>query len=904
MKNFSEIKRKLPPYPVYKAFFIPYRDENDIVDVREVRLEDVENWGRVLNRLRSFLNRVFDFLKETSIFGKLDETARLEFVGDMIVLFFRLPLLKELLPSVAPNPLKAYLFFRLLDVPLNEGEDVLTFTKTFYDKDILKNFLKTSVLSDFNDPELCNLIEKCWFSLPADTRPVFNTSGLIPHLLLTSALSWSMGIRDGLSRKSIALLRLAALLHDAGKPFRYEDHVNASIEVCEALLEGLIEREDVERIGELIKAHHAEAESDETRILREADRVSSAIDRLRGLAEEIIEHQITSVASTYGLNAKLAYGVGPGAREFWIKLNEESPNLIYDLSKLFVQEIRRRSDGFLKQLPTRGKVVNGIELILIDIGSIQEFITRSSDLRCVTASSLVVDTLTIAYIPSIIQRMGTRASQSYWVPLESMIYTAGGNVEAILPRKLIDDIEDVIRDLSKRIPLPLRFIHVPLNEDYAVTRLEMAKTAYLKKMEIMPSTEVPEKIEIQGIRKLCKICFLQHPSKEIHTPEGVKEVCDTCSKLYEIGSSIHFKQKYINEMRVGSLYSSPQEKFGLDWNDAGEKIIEILAGHDGEELKELSEGKIEYRNLAVLKLDGNLMGLFMSTCVSPTDAYERSARIDIALKRAMEKAIMYIFEGIKNVSNDNDAFKAAVQIKLGILYAGGDDAMIFMPSWAAPVFSLIVGEEFTKNMGGMRGVSIGLAVGKSKASIWALISAASGLLEKSKGIIGRKEPSTSAICFDVSDNVLTRTSIEMRFEELKNDKLTIQPLRIAEGAQGFKELVSLIIDSSGDYVDIASKSYLLSRFKKENEEQKRAKNLRSALLGMMTTVGSLLEGSKAVDKRYLVFMYPIYAKRQVERGVDKKESYQSIWKISLPETGELPYSDIHRLIKIMGGGAI
>jgi len=47
----------------------------------------------------------------------------------------------------------------------------------------------------------------------------------------------------------------------------------------------------------------------------------------------------------------------------------------------------------------------------------------------------------------------------------------------------------------------------------------------------------------------------------VSTPEGDVSVCETCKKLYEAGSEMHFKPKWERLVRVGRLRFVPKEVF-------------------------------------------------------------------------------------------------------------------------------------------------------------------------------------------------------------------------------------------------------------------------------------------------------------------------------------------------------
>lgn len=940
MSDFDKITFKQPSYPIYKAFIIPYRLGDSVYDVIEVGSKEVDQWRNMLKRLKSFLLKAMEVLSSGG--RKLEDHERLEILGDLITLFLRAPLNREVLPGLVPNPLKAYAFMKLtrLEDFFEEWKrlefDPLEFTRMFYGSysERLKKYPEgklLNVLGELETAEIADILESCWFLIPADTRPILNNGSLLSHLLLTSAIAWSMAVNRGLSdRRDLARLRLAAMLHDIGKPFRYEDHVRASIEVAEELLRGILREDDIRIITDLIREHHyLHPRSDLGEIIKEADRFASAIDRLRMLLDR---HFIDLKSQLEDLARELGYASLNEAFEdwkFWQRVHEKYD--IKSLSERFVKRLRETTKNFtiaLSEIDEAKENSRNIKVVLIDVGGIQSFIYRSHSLRQVAAASLVVDSLVMAYIVAYIQRI---MSPKYWFPYESFLYTAGGNVELLVPEVLLKDIENKISELSDSLVkygISLRIASAELYENYSRTLEELMAAMALNKVRIVHKqyqvdTSVMAK---KGVRNICKFCFTEPPTKRVPTPEGEIEACEICYRLNEIGLNVHFKRKYESPFEIDGKIYSPADTFGIPWDGetrikASEKIMELIAGHDRNEL----ERSARMRNIAVIKVDGTLMGALMATSLSIADAYERSARIDLALKKALDTAIREIYSGVKRL-DESEAARAALSIKMGMLYAGGDDAVIFVPSWSSPLIALVLGKEFLSNLGRVRGLSIGVAVASPKANVWALIDAASQLMKEAKEEArkGIEEGSAkSFICFDIVEaGDLSSSTVAERLASLRREKLTIQPLSIED----FERMLCGILtqgreasEGTYSYSDIARICYLASRNvdilgsgPKSKSTKEEVEKIQDGLKEIREAISKTIQAAKSMiaevesTEQYLSYAFSIayiYACRQFARL--GKKSYEFVRSL-IPDKLDLQssLSDVDRLIKIIGGGMI
>jgi len=890
-------KYQSPPYPVYKSYFVPYFDpqNGDVLDVREVTRSDVEEcWRKMLEEMRQFL--------QYSLSGTAG-VRRLELTGDMIVLFLKAPLLREPLEQLLPSPLKLLICMRILNAvePRLELEelDPIAFCSRAYrvyemwermkDRENMSRALE--ILTKAQD-----FVEKCWFIFPADSRPLLNSSGLIPHSLVTSALAWIFAFSEKISREECAIIRLASLLHDFGKPFDIFNHVLASRKVAEFLLSEIIDDDSLRQVLELIEHHHDERHQ-LGRIIVRADRLASASDRLGNLLKKRLEKILG-----YQLSDEEIY-----RWEFWRNLHMRDGQLIRLLSEKLVREMRENTEWFtsLKKVLEEARdlvcePVNEAVVVCIDSGGIQDFISKRQELRSLGAASFTVDCLVMVQIPSLLQARFEKENET-WLPLETILYSSGGNVTLLLPSQSQGMVEKLKDELNKYLlgvdpSLRLRLVSVQFRPLYFLLSEDLGRELGLSKIRI-EKKEMPVII----MDKPCKTCQM------LPRVDG-KDECTTCRALYDLGTEFHFKRRWEGSFKVGDLEIIPSKCFGKEWGKVGDNIMAIIAGHDFEEL----ESGMEKRDYAVLSADGNIMGTFMGTSITLTDMYERSARIDLALKRAFEESALELRKALKEIGG-NAVCKTLAVLKLGLLYIGGDDTLLLLPSWLAPIISCSLAEKFLKYMGGARGISIGIAAGPYTSPVWSLIDAARKLQSKAKeGKKVREEMkgAKSSVCLDISDVVLSKTSVEQRREVMEKERSSDQPFLIGENENSLRSLIELIMEKEGENIYVAaygvSHPQLLEKasdnLKKEIEKiPKDLKKIRQILREAVTASRNLISSQDAglVNKLCMVYLM----KEMNRSKEEEKPIYLKLLRF-FTSKGNSTYGDVDLLIKILGGGVI
>lgn len=903
------------PYPVYRGLRVPLWEEGRLACVRRVTDSDRKELLEVLNRLKGLLGELVKLWQQ---FGVREEEL-LERIADAVAVFFKAPLLLEASP-IAPTPLKAFAYLLLLPEKLIREEKVVIESPYEFAKALTGvPGVEFKSLETLFDPRTSELVFNAWVKFPADTRPGYNTSSLVAHALLTSALAWAIECNRGVDRRRQALVRLAAMLHDLGKVIDPERHYEASEQLARMLLGGLIRDELVVAIATTVREHHI---VDST--LKVADGLAAAGDRLGYAVDVILGEKLKRIEEVLKLDR--------GSWEFWRMAYERvdklrsadivREDLVAELTQEFLDGLERGVGLKLSEEP--GERASGVSLILVDVGSVQSFVFRSQEIRIVSAASYLVDLVVHAHFLAYLRANNLR------VPPEAVLYSGGGTTLFLLPENMAERVCELAGKYKELVDLPIYAARAPFSTSYPYVSKLLFQDMALRKNAVKLEGAHEEPAD-----RVCRFCYSAPVKSSVPTPEGQVEACKTCGQLYKLASEFHFKAKWNSRVSVAGALFSPQEAFGVEWDKISKYIMEVIAGHSFEELE---RPEVRRRDYSVVKFDGNLMGSFMLEAVSFSDAVERSFRIDVAIKRAYLKALEALYRGVEEAADSRGAMRAVSQVYLGTIYMGGDDGMLLSPSWTAPLLAHFIVEEFCKQLGLKRGLTAAVVAGPATMSLWSLVDCANELMRVAKVVAKtRGDASTGALIFDLyesgspsgssaverfrllSDRVaaLFGSSEEVREARSRRNADSAQPylidLREREGSEAWRTVFRLIfgLDGWSDqtnfdlYRHALRNAYLTSRLREDQkgaEEREKLNNLRNAIMRVW---------SEVANSQYWRELFYVYVLRQRQREVKElTEAYEKLAELvratllrAPMREGVVPLADLLILIKFAGGGA-
>ena len=766
---------------VYAGHIVPLMNDNEErVWVSEAPLDEFRKY---LDLLEKQLSNYLAIIKE-----EVDDIAsQAQAAADFIVAFFRLPLTSVALPPrlrgvelPTPNELfwlwvltrrvpyarRFWKEIKLSDVKLDAFRDLVSKCKAvrflYEEGGLFRESLRPR--SEFK-----RLSWEMFTKIPADTRPSNNTSMLIPHLLSTAGIASSLYLSGGsVNLLEYAVLRLAALLHDIGKPEAWlrsgregiVSHPEVSADIARKILSGLDER-IVDAVCVLIRYHHSpesvkgsvnidEEKVDLARlaqIIRDADTASSSVDRLVDICLDDISDVLRE---PQGKVKDMLKRSGKEVWEYWIKRQESIPEATEKAAKKLFYK------GWSWPAPPGSKY--DAYLIGVDIRGIQTYIYRE-DLRTLVGGSLAVDLLTIFVIPrSLVEVLDLQP--------ENLIYAGGGMVFAFsrrLDERKIRELKTEARKVLCNLGLSFVVAQAQLTSDWRSTINELSARLATRKLLYKPTGRP---LILLGFDETCESC-----RRGVVIDREVR-ICEECKALRSMGKTLFFGSK-LEKLREEGLIEQETERI-LGY------VMEWLSGSEA--------GSPRMGNIAVVKADGNLMGLFMSSAVSPTDAITRSIRVDYALKRGLTE----VYEELGRLSGDEDSARLFV----GTLYAGGDDLMAIWPSYLTVPAVLILSYWFWREMGGTRQLSVGMAGGKSRHNVWALAATAEELLTTCKRELRRCMESMGMKSLEGVDRFMINVSCIVSFllsdsqmtlpswvDDLKDNPFTSQPLALYKASR-------------------------------------------------------------------------------------------------------------------------
>jgi hypothetical protein len=878
---------------VIRGYILPKRGPDDSpVYVESI---DEESAKKMFEEFTDLVKGVLDIFTNNGK-NRITNAKKLSVFLDSLVAYFKslafigpIPMETDV-TKIMPASLQS-LFIYLSHRELLRGSAIIP-----YKKDGLENLEELSKYAG----ETAKLyseekIEKFYDVLrfPADTRPGCNTSSLLIHSLTTSALASAYYIdKNGVDEK-LHIVRLAAIFHDIGKFLDWRRHEELSGNKMEELFDRYV---DGEARGSILEA--SKLIRDDKHVLRSflnsGDAKSSELDRLSSLFCKVIKN-----TSLYGDLEKCLKDYAKGVT---ITLDQAFRDWIFwrdyvkeDLARKLTEEFCKRVSMIDKENvifadKSEDKVDKTLFFIRIDVRKIQQFI-KVNDIWAMNGASRLIDLVLYVCVPAyLVDELN--------MPLESVLYFGGGNETLILPKNLIGEgggeIDSLIAYINdeffKGSSTRLVFGTSPFYSNFRSINSAIDRELVAKKI----GYDGPQVID-PNIYAKCEFCSRTPAS--ILSDKG-KVICDSCKEKLQLGEAWHFRVR--------------SEFLGLNWNELRNYVIEYIAGHSprGPEPGE------EYLALSMIKFDGILIGQIMSSSISLTDACERSFRIDLSVKNAIRGFMRKLLD-----LNEKDDFNRMV---LGLMYVGGDDGVVLLPSRLSLPFALYLMNEYYLNMGCKNALSLGIIAAKPKHPLVHLYEACDSLLNVAKEArndcyeklhrIAVTVPSESfrgSLAFFMTDGGwATSETIASIVNEAWNGGISrMKESYFLSNAQDKKSILRLMniveYDMKIDLNDLSAGRLLeiVKEGKDANTKEEKVYRLRE----LRNYIHDIFASSKLkVKPGKMEFIYTVKeaesAPSNLKRILMKEIAYQAFQKMN--SDVNLNLYDLFLLVKLLGGGRL
>jgi len=469
-----------------------------------------------------------------------------------------------------------------------------------------------------------------------------------------------------------------------------------------------------------------------------------------------------------------------------------------------------------------------IGLAVVDIGGIQAGLSESFKLRSLSGFSILVDYVTLALAPYAITLYGS--------PPEALVFAGGGTIHAIVPlQEKVEDVEKKIRGYicevvgarpEYRLALTGISVRVGVGRFTSPLYTRVVEEAYARafRASLQPAKadrDVEKKMYgfvstlVSSLARPCDSCGRRPAVVSYYSDR----LCLVCAARYRISDLLGYSVGDVKSGREGIRVKLLKVAGLWDSLHVEQKYVSAT-GFDVLEAIAEGCGCISSTNYAVLKCDGNVMGLFMASSLTATMYFERSVRIDLATKNALNRLMGYLAGKIVGQKSGREARWASGLLSafvLGFMYAGGDDVLLILPAKIALPVAAFLAYEFSAETGFSASLSVGVAAAPTKHNIWWCLEAATVLLDE----VAKKEARRPAIealkkasvvepvgfiAFDYSDGWgLNGSRAKTRHEEMQRDGVTIQPLPVLawQGRPGLLDMLLALL--KGDVVVVLPK---------------------------------------------------------------------------------------------------
>ncbi|MCG2727434.1 MAG: HD domain-containing protein [Candidatus Methanoperedenaceae archaeon] len=470
------------------------------------------------------------------------------------------------------------------------------------------------------------------------------------------------GVNDAVNytdRDFKALIRIGSLFHDIGKPRSFTSqkkgvpfhfHTSQTEEILGHILEkaqpDIVLKYELKKIlPKMAAKHHSrDRETVLEKIIGTADMIASGADRIYDVEctfdgsrvnvrslDRIFPHEINFDAGDMqcldGQPMEIIGYKGTAQRNVKPKSSD-------DTLMLFKDSIV--SGGTIHYTGSEAHISGAIGLLALDIMQIQEYINEADKLPMLRGGSAIVeDSLERAF--QIISKE---------VCPEAVLFKGGGNLLAFVPSD-----NEIQQELKKEINDGIRKIsYGGLNAAVAVSVFQLK--------ELTKFHDVLGKIqdEIDKEKNSASTNQIIHPSKR-------DDVCPLCFKRKAIGV---FNNESMCKVCAEKIYRGRAQKYTNPYLDN-----DLLRKYDliaPSQLQEIGD------SIAVVAIDGNMMGRIFMQTLTPAEYNYKSETFDANFKKEINDTIRKFIED-KDTRHlmENMGFAG-----IDPIYVGGDDILLII----------------------------------------------------------------------------------------------------------------------------------------------------------------------------------------------------------------------------------
>ena len=622
--------------------------------------------------------------------------------------------------------------------------------------DILLDKLVEDIKQVFNDlssmgqiaDEISNILENNPLIRDISSDSRLPVCSLLHHIKITSGIAVCLvlqemdnkqndiltylgeyGIESKYEEKDlIALLRIASLLHEIGKPKYYtspsknqESH-HYTKEIIDRIMSkttsSLVDKMELRKVlPQLASVHNSSADNTKLEeIIHNADTVASAADRIYDVKgtyndgsilvkcnDRIFPHEIDFDAG--GLvcrdTSPVILSRGSGNKE---PISAEIKNSGKESVQLFVDNTIHGGpvQNINNDIPNFS---SNIGILSLDMTGIQDFISEADKLKMLRGGSSIVNAALKCATKIISEE----------VCKEAVLFAGGGNMLSFIPNtksSLDKKIEDAIQILSHGgLKAAIITLDTPLDEIGRNFKTIMEKS---QDKLVIKKNQTYKGSVLDNEEPVCKYCFKRKEEKPCEKSIDKSKMCKVCCNKNEIG----YKERF----------------------ETYKEYIPTING-----LERPTELEHIGNSIAAIVIDGNMMGRMFLQTNTPSEYTYKSQTFSTQFQGIIKFTIKDFLNNPKNRQLFEHKHEGKNYLGIDILYVGGDDVLIIMNAKSAVRFSEMlvnnIAEKFMFEMTFQNGIiyknptvtiSCGIAIADNKFPIYFLLNAARSMESKAK----------------------------------------------------------------------------------------------------------------------------------------------------------------------------